>query len=272
MRSLSGSLGLLLALGSAFAAETPANAEGPPDDLKIALNAEQALLRHTDLFRRVTREEAEAQKEWGALDEKTRARALGQVMSYAKEDLRLQAVKALSELTGDGDPVQEALGALVNAALRDTDAKVRDAAGAEVLAQRPAGVEKAVVKHLRAKDPEGRARAVKMLEALKGPRVFEAVIEHWRETWGAGPRAHMFVAQQRAYVADYEISGDSYDPVVRTFLSGVVLDVKPLMAWADIYIVKLMREMTGEDRGADVGAWRRWWQDQQAAKAPEVPK
>ena len=39
-------------------------------------------------------------------------------------------------------------------------------------------------------------------------------------------RANMFVARQQSYVSDYEISGDSYDPVIRQFLVGVVLDVE----------------------------------------------
>src|SRR5205814_1520861 len=42
-------------------------------------------------------------------------------------------------------------------------------------------------------------------------------------------RANMFVARQQSYIADYEISGDSYDPTIRQFLDGVVLDVKPIV-------------------------------------------
>jgi len=41
-------------------------------------------------------------------------------------------------------------------------------------------------------------------------------------------RAHMFVARQQSYVADYNISGDSYEPVIQQFLVGVVLDVRPI--------------------------------------------
>ena len=41
-------------------------------------------------------------------------------------------------------------------------------------------------------------------------------------------RASMFIARQQSYVADYEISGDSYDPTVRQFLVGV-----PVLALAD---------------------------------------
>jgi hypothetical protein len=86
----------------------------------------------------------------------------------------------------------------------------------------------------------------------------------------------MFVARQQSYVADYEISGDSYDPVVRQFLVGVVLDVKSLLAYADIYIVKILREMTDQDHGNDLRAWRKWWKEERkkhavAGKAEEPP-
>ncbi len=54
-------------------------------------------------------------------------------------------------------------------------------------------------------------------------------------------RANMFVARQQSYVADYEISGDSYDPVVRQFLVGVVLDVKPIVSSDRRYVTLELR-------------------------------
>ncbi len=59
-------------------------------------------------------------------------------------------------------------------------------------------------------------------------------------------RAHMFVARQQSYVADYEISGDSYDPVVRQFLVGVVLDVKPIVSADRKYVTLEMRPTVTE--------------------------
>jgi len=54
-------------------------------------------------------------------------------------------------------------------------------------------------------------------------------------------RANMFVARQQSYVADYEISGDSYDPVIRQFLVGVVLDVKPIVSSDRRYVTLELR-------------------------------
>lgn len=59
-------------------------------------------------------------------------------------------------------------------------------------------------------------------------------------------RAHMFIARQQSYVADYEISGDSYDPVIRQFLVGVVLDVKPIVSSDRRYVTLEMRPTATE--------------------------
>jgi len=57
-------------------------------------------------------------------------------------------------------------------------------------------------------------------------------------------RAHMFIAEQQSYIADYEISGDSWDPVVRQFLQGVVFDVKPIVSADRRYITLELRPTT----------------------------
>jgi len=57
-------------------------------------------------------------------------------------------------------------------------------------------------------------------------------------------RAHMFIAEQQSYIADYEISGDSWDPVIRQFLQGVVFDVKPIVSADRRYITLELRPTT----------------------------
>ena len=54
-------------------------------------------------------------------------------------------------------------------------------------------------------------------------------------------RANMFVARQQAYISDYEISGDAYQPIVRQFLVGVVLDVKPIVSSDRRYVTLELR-------------------------------
>ena len=59
-------------------------------------------------------------------------------------------------------------------------------------------------------------------------------------------RAHMFVANQESYIADYDISGDAYDPVIRNVLSGVVLDVRPTVSSDRRYVTLEMRPTVTE--------------------------
>jgi type II secretory pathway component GspD/PulD (secretin) len=54
-------------------------------------------------------------------------------------------------------------------------------------------------------------------------------------------RAHMFVANQYNYVSDYEVSGDAFDPLVRQFLAGVVLDVRPTVSSDRRYVTMEIR-------------------------------
>jgi hypothetical protein len=71
-------------------------------------------------------------------------------------------------------------------------------------------------------------------------------------------RAHMFVAEQRSYIADYEISGEAWDPVVRQFLRGVVFDVKPIVSADRRYITMELRPTTAELRRIDEITIRHW--------------
>ncbi|MEI6232886.1 MAG: hypothetical protein WCT04_07535 [Planctomycetota bacterium] len=49
-------------------------------------------------------------------------------------------------------------------------------------------------------------------------------------------RAHVMVAQQRSYIKDYDVSGAVFDPVISSFLTGVVLEVKPTVSNDKKYI------------------------------------
>jgi general secretion pathway protein D len=57
-------------------------------------------------------------------------------------------------------------------------------------------------------------------------------------------RANMFVCTQQSYVAEYNIVGDMYEPVVKQFMVGVVLDVKPIVSSDRHYVTLEMRPTT----------------------------
>jgi len=59
-------------------------------------------------------------------------------------------------------------------------------------------------------------------------------------------RAYIMAAQQRAYIADYDISGTVYDPTIATILVGTVLDVRPTVSHDRRYITLNMRPATAD--------------------------
>ena len=54
-------------------------------------------------------------------------------------------------------------------------------------------------------------------------------------------RAHVVVIQQQSYIKDYDIAGAVFDPVISTFITGVVLDVKPTVSHDKRYITLDLR-------------------------------
>jgi hypothetical protein len=58
----------------------------------------------------------------------------------------------------------------------------------------------------------------------------ERLLASTRFTCFNGQRAHGWGARTRSYVADYEISGDDYDPVIRQISEGLLADARPLLS------------------------------------------
>lgn len=238
----------------------------PPEECSIGLAPQEARARSTDLFRLAATGDVRAREEWSNLKPPHKALALQRVLAHGPAPLRQSALKEVKSLSAEDDPDGKMLPALVQAALRDEEHEIRTSAMQEVLQRGDPRTPRLLARRLASGEPEERKRTVAALKAIGGPKVYEALVEHWRETWGPGPRAHMLVAKQRSYIADYDISGDAYDPVIRQFLEGVVLDVKPLLAFADIYILKALREVSGQDFGNDRKAWEKWLEEEKARK------
>ncbi len=57
-------------------------------------------------------------------------------------------------------------------------------------------------------------------------------------------RSHILVAQQRSYIKDYDVSGAVFDPVISSFLTGVVLEVRPTVSNDKKYITLELRPGT----------------------------
>ncbi len=100
-------------------------------------------------------------------------------------------------------------------------------------------------------DPEGfLGRAV--LKAVEKTRRGNIVISP-DLTLMSGQRAHVVRMNQQAYVADYDLVGDQYDPIVTILSYGTVLDVEAIASADRKWITMTLRPTTTE-----VQAWRRF--------------
>ncbi|MBN1808184.1 MAG: hypothetical protein JW909_03885 [Planctomycetes bacterium] len=88
-------------------------------------------------------------------------------------------------------------------------------------------------------------QAQAILNALKREEKGDLLMSP-RVTMYNNQRAYVLFARQRGYVADYDISGGVYDPVIRTILTGTILDVKPTVSHDRRYITLEMRPGTAD--------------------------
>ena len=237
------------------------------EDLRIAFSPDAAKKNEwsekTDLYLRVIAGVADAKKTWGAMTSEARTAFLADLARESEESLaRTHAIRELATMSPGEDPKGAGLNALAYLSMTEKDGSLRALSRNGLAARnddRAAGI---LVKGLESKSVLVRDNAAVAMNAMGGPKVFEVIIEHWKEFWGAGARANVFIGQQRSYVADYDINGDSYDPVVRTVMTGICLDVKSLKVEGDIYY-KTIRELAPQDLkdlklGANPAGWEKW--------------
>lgn len=105
----------------------------------------------------------------------------------------------------------------------------------------------------------GDAELAAFIHALKARHTYSELMAP-RLTVYNTQRAHMFVATQTSYIADYEISGDMYDPVIRQYLEGVVFDVRPIVSADRRYITLELRPTTAQLEGPPQRIVIRAWQ------------
>ena len=217
-------------------------------------------LQTLDLYRRTLKGDSEARQNWEALKQPLRVSLLAElVLRNEKSDARVQAIRDLAHLNATGDAEGKGIAALARAAVVE-EGSIRDLARKALSARNDSRILRPLADvAMRHQDAQFRANAVAALDAIGGPPVFEVVIERWQEVSGPGPRSHMVIGQTRSYVSNYNISGDSYDPVVRNFITGVVLDTKVLSTERDIYMVTLTQIAGADVKAPDnLAGWKQW--------------
>jgi hypothetical protein len=219
------------------------------DDLRIgwAPNAEEARDRlrraeDLDLVRRAASGDAAARDACDKLPSVRRVEALCWASEAGQAELRGFALKALAaeiqtEASADAatsvEPQKTALHGLARAAAKEADSELAQQAHESWRAAAQPGQPlrgpalDAMGGRMEAPDVTERFRAFNHLAGLGGDReVVEEVATRITRRWGAFPRAHLVVATQRSYIADYDISGAVFDPVIRSFTTGVVFETK----------------------------------------------
>ena len=225
------------------------------------------------LFRRAAGGDADARAAWAAVEAGLRVSILAETALRTQTGLgRRQALRELARLTPSEDSGAEGLQALACVAVAEGDGALRELARKALAARHDERTVPLLARALASDNDLFRANAVATLKAIGGPPVFEVIIEHWKEVWGPGPRTSVFFGTVRSYIADYDISGDAYDPVVRAFYTGVVLDTKILRVERDVWYVWIRELAPGVELPNDPASWEKWLKDETPRLAKDAEK
>lgn len=263
-------LTILFALTAAAAADVAAGSADVRIGLSPSGEKSAKLDANLEICRKILTANSEAaQEKWAELSAAERNDALAGV-AWSKDDpkLRERAVRMLARQSPSDDKDANGLKALASVAVAEGDGTLRNVARKALAARDDKRTADLLVGAMQIDDPLIKSNTIEAMKDIGGKRVFEVIIEHWKEFWGPSARDHVFIGTVRSYIGDYDISGNSYDPVVRSFMTGVVLDAKVLKVEADIYYVWI-REITGDRKlPNDPLAWERWMKKSE----PELAK
>jgi hypothetical protein len=276
--SILSAIALTAACGQSFCAEPKSNDCCCEDEMNIAATPSGAQKADREaklnVYRQSVAGDKDAKKSWDDLKPELRTSLLSQLaLEKEQSPAKTAAIAKLCSQSPADDPKGEAVAALATVAVAEKDGSIRALARNGLAAERDDRAPKLLVDGLTKGDDLVRGNAVEALKAFGGPKIYEVIIEHWLETWGAGARAHCVFARQQSYVADYNINGDSYDPEVRNFMEGVCLDVKSLKIERDVYYMTI-RELAPDDPkiGAKPEAWQKWLNKESPKLAEEAEK
>ncbi|MFN0059156.1 MAG: hypothetical protein ACKVX7_11910 [Planctomycetota bacterium] len=158
---------------------------------------------------------------------------------------------------------------LSHLAVTDSKRSVRDEALAVLKEWQDPDTSLSFVPYLSSGDDRFRVNAANALSVLPDRRAVGTLIRTAHYIWAGFGRSHIASVVQRAYVKDYElVSGGTglvvqevADPVIDTFMEGIVLDIDIRKAEAFARIGALERA-TGQKFGTDFDRWASWWSEE----------
>jgi hypothetical protein len=255
-------------------------AQAAAENDEISIAASPAAVREVernekiDIYRQVCKGDDEARKKWNDLSSGQRTLLLSHLaIKNEQSEPRKLAIQALAKMSPSDDPDKTSVVALARVAVAEKDASLRALARNGLIARQDDCTPALLEAVLHNADADIHSNAIAALRGIGGPRIFEVIIEHWRESAGPGPRGHIFSGQQRSYIKDYDVSGAVYQPVVSSFLTGVVLDCKMEHYEGDSYKYWIHEIAPDDAKIADnPAAWQKWLDKERPKLADEAKK
>ncbi|MFN0207717.1 MAG: HEAT repeat domain-containing protein [Planctomycetota bacterium] len=188
---------------------------------------------------------------------------------------RLLATDLLGTLGKDIKPEP-----LVRRIFFDKDPSVRKTASAALASRDDAKITNRFVNALAEPSYFVRMHSAEALGEFKKMEAVPALIKRWNAIVQAGsnvyaPRAYMYIGNQQAYVAGYNVevaqASAIAEPEISTLMDGVVLDVRILstsverqMTLEKKVIQNALAKIAGADHGENPGAWAAWFKNKSA--------
>ena len=200
------------------------------------------------------------------------ARVLPQLLIALRDerwDLRAGAARMLGKIGGERvEPT------LVTRALVDRVAAVRGAAVEGLREGNHRDIYAPFVRAMAADEMAIRVNAVAALGELGDERAVGYLVKHIHYT-GSGPRSHIYIGRQIAYVRDYDVEvaqrAAIADPIIGTIQDGLVLDVQVTSIEGDRITIErrytsgALGRLTGAEPPGVVedsrAAWTHWWRE-----------
>jgi hypothetical protein len=170
----------------------------------------------------------------------------------------------------------ELLRELADRALLDAHRPVRAEAARALRDTEDVGVLGPAINALSSKHANVRANAAEALGNMGFKAAVEPLVKHLAALRaGGGPsgtRANVYIGEQTAYVADYDVEiaqGASIaDPIVQTVSSGVIFDVRAQAQISQVIemrsVIGALERLTNAKVPSNPRAWERWWEEHES--------
>ena len=196
------------------------------------------------------------------LQEHTQVEVLSRVLAGS----RLAAARRLASRELGKHPSSNSVAGLARSAMVDDYRSIRDQSLNSLKKINSEQTAMFFTPGLRNENPHVRTRAANAISVFPNRAAVPELLTTMRMTWSGFGRAFTMQVTQRSYIADYElVSGGTgfsivevADPVIKTNLEGVALDVKVRQVEM-IARIRALHKITGQDFGTNVRAWEQWW-------------